>query len=639
MLWLLAGLLALLVGPLLLRFSRQGRILHAVDGFVVIAIVGLVVIEVLPHAFSVVGGWALGWAALGLLLPERLERLLHRAARRVHAFALVLAMSGLGLHDALDGAALAHGTTDSSLAMAVVLHRLPVGLAVWWLIRPAYGAAKAVFALAFIVVATLIGYVAAGAVESVGDVGALGAFEALVGGSLLHVVLHRGFAVPELRHSERWAALGGAFALGLLLWLLGGAESDAHGHGHDHGAGAALAVLWQLLVESAPALLLAYVLAGVIGVWMPRAGALWLGRGGPTQQALRGVIFGLPIPLCSCGVVPVYRSLIQRGAPPAAALGFFVATPEIGIDAVLLSVPLLGGDLTLARVLAAGAVAVAVGAIVGRNLPSKAPAEAVEPARPPLAVGVRQALKLGLGEVVDATAPWIAFGLLVAAVAHPLLDADALASVPRALQVPLLALVGLPVYVCASGATPLVALMLAHGATPGAALAFLLTGPATNVTTFGLLKDLHGGKVALRFGVVVAAMAISAGYLVDAFWPANAPHSVLDLHDDPGPMGVIFAVALIALFAASVFRLGPRGFLTAVLPAVSGSGHDHASHDGHGHGGDHSHDHVSHDGGDHGHDHGAQHHHVHEQDGGHGHHDDGGHTTRGPIAVEAPDVH
>ena len=90
-----------------------------------------------------------------------------------------------------------------------------------------------------------------------------------------------------------------------------------------------------------------------------------LARGGTFQQSLRGVAFGLPLPVCSCGVLPLYESLIRRGAPVAAAMAFFVATPELGLDAVLLSFPLLGESLTVARVVSAFIVALAVGVAVG----------------------------------------------------------------------------------------------------------------------------------------------------------------------------------------------------------------------------------------------------------------------------------
>ena len=609
--WLIAGLLALLAGPLVLRLSRGGRLLHAIDGFVVVAVTGLVFVEVLPHAFAAVGWWSVPMAAAGLLLPVRLEGLLRAAADRVHTLAVMLAVVGLVLHAAMDGAALG-GAEDGQhgLAWAVVVHRVPVGLTVWWLLRPTQGRAVAIGALASVVVGTLVGFFAAGSVAAAGDTAWVGAFTALVGGSLLHVVLHRGFNLPPHPAANRWSAFGSAAGAALVVWLFGSHGGHA---GEEQPLAASFDAFFAIARQSAPALLLGYLLAGLLGVWMPSAGTRWLAKGGALQQALRGVLFGLPLPLCSCGVVPVYRGLIRRGAPPAAALGFFVATPEIGLDAVLLSVPLLGAHLTLARVVGAGLVAVAVGWLVGRNLPtldaSLEPAGATPPFANRAANRVAAALRLGFGEVVDATAPWIAFGLLVAAIAHPLLDTSALGGIPRLLQVPAFALLGLPIYVCASGATPLVAMLIAHGASPGAALALLLTGPATNVTTFGMLRDLHGKRLAISFGVAVAGLAIGFGWLVDALWQANATIPPLAPHVDHDDLGGFAALALAMVFAGSVVRTGPRAFLAAVLPAGAGSAHGH----------DHDHDH------DHEHDHGHDHGHDHEHDHGHDH----GHAPKG----------
>ena len=102
--------------------------------------------------------------------------------------------------------------------------------------------------------------------------------------------------------------------------------------------------------------------------------------------------------------------------------------------------------------------------------------------------------RTGFVDVLDETGPWIVFGLAVAALMATELDPDGLASLPNSIQLPLFALIGLPVYVCASGATPLVAVLIALGVSPGAALVFLLTGPAMNVTTFGVLTKLHGRR-------------------------------------------------------------------------------------------------------------------------------------------------
>ena len=94
-------------------------------------------------------------------------------------------------------------------------------------------------------------------------------------------------------------------------------------------------VFLRLAWESAPALLLAYVAAGLVYGLMPKASLLWMGRGSGLSQALRGMGFGLPLPICSCGVVPVYRSLIAQGVPVSAAVSFLVGTPVGGLGAVL----------------------------------------------------------------------------------------------------------------------------------------------------------------------------------------------------------------------------------------------------------------------------------------------------------------
>jgi uncharacterized membrane protein YraQ (UPF0718 family) len=178
-------------------------------------------------------------------------------------------------------------------------------------------------------------------------------------------------------------------------------------------------------------------------------------------------------------VVPLYRGLIVSGAPPAAALAFLVATPEIGIDAVFLSVPLLGTRLAAARVVAAAIAAIAVGTLVGRwirrtrGAPSGQPHATVTPALTTLqrlrTLGVE-----GFREAMDHTAPLVVAGLIVAALVEPLVDPHLLARLPRGLDVPLAGLLGIPIYVCASAATPLVAVLLHKGLSAGAAIAFLL---------------------------------------------------------------------------------------------------------------------------------------------------------------------
>jgi len=584
---LVAGTLALWMGPVLVRLVGQRRsLLCALDGFVVTALLGLIGLHLLPEAL-VHGGWlAVLMTVVGLLVPGLIEGRVDSPRPVVG-----LAVAGFGVHAMLDGAALSHGGHDHHgelLAVGVMLHRLPLGLALWWGLRPRFGVRAGVVALAFVTAITAVGFFAEPLLETLPQ-RPLAAFEALVAGSLLHVVL--GHVPPQLRRIPRGPAAMGALLGAVVTWGVVAAHPVAREMDEKLDATSAFAAL---ALESAPALLIAFALAGLLQVLVGAASTRWLARGRAATQAAKGMAFGLPMPICSCGVLPVYRSLVVKGVPAAAAMSFLVATPELGLDAVMLSVPLLGMELTVVRVLAAAVVAFLAGVLVGGRLPLSAQSIPPSTVAPDLPLGrrLREGLRFGLVEQVDHIGPWVLAGLVIAALIEPLTDEGWLATLPPAVQVPFMAAVGLPTYVCASGATPLVAVLLHKGLTPGAAIAFLLTGPATNITTFAILRDLHGRRAALRFGVAVALMAMILGFVVNGFM---AEGQVKDLHgiaaEDPSWIQVVSLSILGVLFLASLWRQGPRGVLAQVLtPHQHGHDHDHGHGHGHGHDHDHGHD-------------------------------------------------
>jgi uncharacterized protein len=577
---LIASIVALALGPPLLKLAAgSGWGLRLLDGFIYVAIGGLVLLHVLPEAIHHSGWWALLAAGIGMAGPSQIEHRLKHSAKQAHAAALFLACIGLGLHGLMDGIALG-ATGDASLVeglgLAVVLHRLPVGITLWWLIEPARGARTAAWVLAAMALATVLGFVLGGSAAAAMDSPAMGLFYAFVGGSLLHVVLHRPHPVAEgpAPPSGRFVAgVGGLLGFGLLAVL-----HSAHVHVEDAGF---WALLLDLVLASAPALVLAYLAAGLVQSYLPHASIRWMGRGGPASQSLRGVVFGLPLPICSCGVIPLYRSLIVQGAPTSAALAFLVATPELGLDAILLSLPLLGGKITLARVVCAAVVALLVGWGIGRFVPPHptptSTAGTAEESR-----GWRErlpgAIRAGFGDVVDDTAPWILAGLVIAAALQPALDSPWLRQLPDNWEVLLFALVGMPAYVCAAGATPLVAVLVAGGVSPGAGIAFLLAGPATNVTTFGILSQLHGRRVAVAFGLAIIVLCVALGTSVNLLMPDAGQGVFGGGHgEDHGVFQLIFGLVLAALFVASLLRLGPRGFFGKL--GEQGGSHEQDEHD------------------------------------------------------------
>ena len=610
-----ASLLGLALGPLLFRFIRyRSHWYRVLDGFVVVVISGIVLLEVLPEilAHHAVPGLAL--LAIGLMGPTFLEQQFHRFAKQVHWAALCIAIIGLVIHAFVDGVILCEVSesllaSESLLGVGVVLHRVPVGLTIWMLFAPRIGRLKATLILGVLALGTIGGFTYEMISGHWHGGEAMVLFQALAAGSILHVVIHR----PHEYHQEKMQkmparvfkygeGIGNLIGLGVLLLItLLHADVEGH-HAHSDAFYADLGhIFYDLAMESAPALLLAYLFGGLVYSLLPSTSIQWMKKGPPLSRSVKGVAVGLPLPICTCGVLPLYQSLIQRGAPPTAAMAFLIATPELGLDALLISIPLLGADMTIIRLVAAGVIALTVGLGVGlmveRTSPERAAVGTIKAgnAEKPLMERIKGGLRHGFGPLVDDTAPWILVGLLVAALADPILRAGWLAGVPTYLEVLLFALLGLPIYVCASGATPIVAILLINSVSPGAALAFLLTGPATNISTYGILTQVHNKRTAILFAVSTTLIAVLLGYLVNLMIPYIDLLSAVDIGaEEHGIWKQTALVLLLVLFLISLVRRGARGFVgevTSHFRLGSGHSHDHNHDHGHAHGDHHSHDH------------------------------------------------
>ncbi len=573
---LFASFISLSLGPLIYRVSRNRLpMLSLLDGFIFVCITGLVALSILPAILARGHWWSLLFAFLGMFGPTFTEKIFKRGADRVHSTALVLGLIGLCVHAAADGAALTNphlspGQSQHLLPFAVILHRLPVGLTIWWLVRPIFGVRTAVVVFALVVVSTTLGFGLGPQLLVSLSSQAMTWFQALVAGSLAHVIFHQPGIKSQLmakgglgKKTGWYEGSGALLGIGLMAVFLGGDESV---HGSINLP--IFRTFLGLALRSAPALLLAYLVAGFMSSFLSQSSIRWMNKGAKWTQAVRGMSLGLPFPICSCGVVPLYRTLVQRGAPATAAMAFLISTPELGLDAVLMSIPLLGTQMTVARVLAAALVAFAVGWMVGGPM---TPSSSLEPERekqPAEAEGqtfgakVGRALKMGLGEVVDHTAPWILFGLTVAAITESFLQPGRLSALPSSFEVILFTLLGLPTYVCASSATPFVAVLLAKGVSPGAALAFLLTGPATNVTTFGVLGQLHSRRVALKFSLSIILLSASLGFLTNALLPEFKSVPLSGSTVESATLLELFCLICLAfLYAWSLLRRGTRKFV------------------------------------------------------------------------------
>ncbi|TNE48149.1 MAG: hypothetical protein EP343_17060 [Deltaproteobacteria bacterium] len=607
------SVLALIVGPIVsYGLRRRHWFWSALDGFVLISVGGFVLLHVLPHSIESLGWWALLIATVGFFAPVLLGKLHSVTQRRAQSIALALALVGLVVHAALDGMALGLPNKSSSgfsaLALAVVVHRLPMGLAIWMLVRSLMGTRAAIVVLGLVIASTLGGFFLAGQQALMGATW-VGALQAAVAGMLLHVLLHHPNDPEDegvqVRTPLKWAEFLGAFAGLAMVGLFSMTESHdpahaAHAVDHAHHLSSFGHNFLHLALTSAPALLLGYILAGLLPLLFPRSSMSWLRKGSSMGQVSRGVLFGLPLPICSCGVVPLYQSLIRKGVPTTAAMAFLIATPELGVESLILSVPLLGGQLTGVRLASAFVVAMSVGWLVGRQLPMPEAVKDVEPSQTQQTSWMdkgKRVYRTGFVEILDDTAPWILAGLVIAALVQPAALTKMLAYLPYGTDVVLFAVVGIPMYVCASGATPLAAALIFAGVSPGAAIAFLLAGPATNVTTFGVLSRLHSTKIAAWFGATVILFSVGLGYLTNMLLGVKfaSPMQAHHHHHSTswlewGSLGILGLA-----FLMSVLRQGTHGFLLSIFSWGSGDSdehdHDHSHEHGHEHSHEHAHDH------------------------------------------------
>ncbi len=585
--WLLAlSLVGLALGPVLVLAGRGRRAIGAaVDGFTIGVVPALIAIRLLPHTFEALRGNALLLALGGYVLVSLSHRGGHGVERRVGRAVVV---PTLFVHAIADGAALAltaRGPDMRSswlLAAALILHRLPEGLFVATALgEPANaGARRLVIPVAILGSGTLFGALFGASVLGAVPERVVDGLVAFGLGAMIRLVVHA-HEVPTERRAR--SVSGVAFLVGIAIVLAIPDPESVLTRAQPRELSMVQSLI-PLFVETAPSMLIGLVAAGALHAFAPRKLSAWLSAPTKLQQASRGMVFGLPLPVCTCGVVPMARKLLVLGAPPSAVVAFAVATPELGVDSAFLSFRLLGVPLTVARLITSAFVAIAVALLVAKvarrpedssSLASFGPPpEPIPDLRPAgFAARARNAASEGFGEALDHVGAWYLFGLLLAAAFEASVDPSSLSRIGAPFDVVLGAAVAVPLYVCAQGATPLAAMMVHKGFSVGAALAFLLVGPATNIAILALVRRELGNRAAVLFAAASVAIAVVFGMAINAF---VAPSSLPDLHPlvahQHHLLEWIAAVILVTLLVLSILRLGPRAWLSTMTA-------DHFAHD------------------------------------------------------------
>jgi uncharacterized membrane protein YraQ (UPF0718 family) len=331
---------------------------------------------------------------------------------------------------------------------------------------------------------------------------------------------------------------------------------------------------WQILAEASPYVLFGFFAAGLLKALLPQdAVARHLGRRS-VGAVLKASLLGIPLPLCSCGVIPAAIALRRQGANRGASAAFLVSTPESGIDSIAITWALLDPIMTVVRPLAAFLTATVTGLLINALPEEPTPStmadasgctdECASDVAPdaPLGRRLRAGLDYAFGDLLGDIGRWLLLGVAVAALITTLVPVDAFALLHKreALSLLVMLVVGIPLYICASASTPIAAALVLKGISPGAALVFLLAGPATNAATVTVFLRYWGRRATAVYLATIACCSLALGWLVDRLYAATGA-DISHWVSRPGaaghPWGTLSAIILLALILKAAWPKRP----------------------------------------------------------------------------------
>lgn len=330
--------------------------------------------------------------------------------------------------------------------------------------------------------------------------------------------------------------------------------------------------LINMLAEMAPYLLLGFGIAGILYAFVPsNFYRKHLSRPG-MLSVIKAALIGVPLPLCSCGVLPTAVSLRRNGASRGASTSFLIATPQTGIDSIAATYSLLGPAFAIIRPVAALITAFIGGMLVTEEDKACRTSTEMEvdtidaPASDTLGGKIRDALRYGYVDMIQNIGKWLIIGLVIAA-AITVFVPDGFftffAGYPL-LSMLAVVIVAVPMYVCSTGSIPIALSLMLKGLSPGAAFVLLMAGPAANFASIIIVSKSLGKKTAAIYLGTIIAGAILIGlcidYLMPRDWftmPLTAGEPNCHLHIGVFS-GICSAVLVILLVNALIKRYSPK---------------------------------------------------------------------------------
>lgn len=348
-----------------------------------------------------------------------------------------------------------------------------------------------------------------------------------------------------------------------------------------------LSEVWEILLEAAPYVLFGFFVAGLLKGFLPDD---FVARHLGSKQkgaVLKASMFGIPLPLCSCGVIPAAAGLRQQGASKGATTSFMISTPETGVDSIAITYALLDPIMTIVRPVAAFISALTAGTLVDMFPAKPTPGKteftplnfaattlnkkeectsgccSSKPAGKTSKEKFISGMQFAFGELIADIGKWLLIGVLIAAVVSTFLPVTFFQDYvgDGLLSMILMVVIGVPMYVCATASTPIAAALALKGLSPGGALVFLLAGPATNAATITVVAQTLGKRVAVIYVSSIAVTSVILGLAVNWLY-AKLGLSVFDWINDveAHQHGIVsYASAILLLVLVSKQMIARRG--------------------------------------------------------------------------------
>lgn len=327
----------------------------------------------------------------------------------------------------------------------------------------------------------------------------------------------------------------------------------------------------NMLNEMSPYILLGLFIAGLLHAFVPARIMSRHLSGSGWRSVVKAAMIGVPLPLCSCGVLPTAVAMRRNGTSRAASASFLISTPQTGVDSIAATYSLLGPAFAVVRPVAALVTAAVGGCLVGvsetrsadnagTSCPVADGAAGAEAHTTSFAARMKEALYYGFVQMVQSIGKWLVLGLVIAALITVLVPADFFVSLGDRPLLAMLAVVviAVPMYVCATGSIPIALSLMMKGLSPGTALVLLMAGPAANFASIAVISRTMGRRSAAVYisSIVVGAMAfgLAIDYLLPREWftlplaslPHGACHAALSWFDTL--CSVILAGLLVTAF-------------------------------------------------------------------------------------------